>query len=171
MGTNLKFSLAGPLSQRVLITCIILALAVGYSISLLQVRNRGSFNLKETVRHFRGAESSSPEGEGIYVPQSDTALISVAHVHTFSQPIVLSVMGFLFLLTSLSEGVKVFWILLSFFGSFAMNLSPWLIRDVSPGFVCLLYVGGTAMIASFCVMAVKVLYETWWGKISIETEK
>lgn len=149
------------LSLKILITCLVLTLAVGYAVSLLQAYNRGSFDLKKTALHFRGSESENSE---IYVPQSDTTMISVAHVHTFSQPVVLGVMGLLFVLTGIGEGLKVFWILLSFLSSLLMNAGPWLVRDVSPHFVSLLYFSGAGMVASFFVMAAGVLYEVWIRK-------
>lgn len=156
---NFRLSQCTP-SLKVLVTCLVVTLGIGYAVSLLQVNNRGSFDRKKTELHFRG---SAEEGEGIYVPQSDPTLISVAHVHTFSQPVVLGVMGLLFALTGLSQAAKIFWIIFSFAGSVAMNASPWLIRDLSPAIVPLLYFGGLAMTGTFLVMAVLILYETWRG--------
>lgn len=151
-------------SIKVLVTCVVATLAVGYGVSLLQVHNRGAFDRERTILHFRGAETEENGLNGIYVRQSDTTMISVAHVHTFSQPVTLGIMGLLFALTGLAEGTKVLWILLSFLGSLAMNAGPWLIRDVSLRFVILLYAAGVIMILSFLVMAAAVLYETWWKK-------
>lgn len=163
------FSLSGlPASFKLLITGIVLSLSVGYAVSLLQVRNRGSFNLQETARHFRGSVS---EGEGMYLPQSDATMISVAHVHTFSQPVVLGVIGLLFALTSASEAAKIFWILASFAGSLGMNAGPWLVRDVSEKFVYGLYFSGGLMEIAFVVMAIRVLHEVWKKKILIETKR
>ncbi len=151
-----------PISAKILVTCVVATLALGYSVSLLQVGNRGSFDSEKTIRHFRGSEN--PAESEVYVPQSDASMISVAHVHSFSQPVVLAIMGFLFVLTAAAEFTKGFWILLSFLGSVSMNLSPWLIRDVSPSFVYGLYFGGAVMLGAFCVMAVRILYDLWMKK-------
>jgi uncharacterized membrane protein len=145
-------------SLKILITCVVLTIGIGYSVSLLQVYNRGSFNIEKTVIHFRGG---GDDPEGIHLPQGNQMMISVAHVHTFSQPVVLALIGLLFALTVLSEGFKAVWILASFLGSLAMNASPWLIRDVSPRFVYLLSVGGGVMILSFMGMAFFILKEVW----------
>jgi hypothetical protein len=150
----------GSLALKWLVTGFVVTLAAGYAVSLLQVHNRGSFDFKKTAIHFRGTD----EENGIYIPQSDTTMISVAHVHTFTQPVALGAMGVLFLFTAVSEGAKVFWILASFLSSLLMNGSPWLIRDVSSQFVYLIYLAGTAMVGSFFVMALRILYELWWRK-------
>ena len=148
-----------PLSLKVLVTCCVLGLAAGYGVSFLQVYNRAHFSRADALRHYRG----DPGDEGLMPPQSDTAMISVAHVHTFSQPAVLGMMGLMLVFTGLSERRKAFWIVLSFLGSFAKNASPWLVRDVSPAFLYLMYAGGGAMFLSFAVMAAAVLKETWKG--------
>lgn len=149
-------------SLKILITCVVLTIGIGYSVSLLQVYNRGSFNIEKTITHFRGEERGDPEG--IHLPQGNQMMISVAHVHTLSQPVVLALVGFLFALTVPSEGFKASWILSSFLGSVAMNASPWLIRDVSPRFVYLLSLGGGVMILSFMVMAFFILKEVWLSR-------
>ncbi|MBI2500624.1 MAG: hypothetical protein HYW02_03980 [Deltaproteobacteria bacterium] len=146
-----------PLSAKTLITCLLFALSVGYFVSLLQIGNRTDFNQQKTVRHFRGVEGDSE----LYPPQSTATLISVAHVHSFSQPVVIALVSLLFLFTGISEGKKVFWILVAFIGSLAGICTPWLIRDVSPYSVFGLYLSGIALLGSFCVMATRVLYETW----------
>ena len=146
-----------PISAKVLITCFVMAIGVGYSISILQVRARTHLDRHETIRHFHGSDEQ-PE---IYLPQSIRTMISVAHVHSFSQPVVLALLSFLFLFTGLSELSKTVWILISFLGSLANILSPWLIRDVSSHAVFLLYLSGTALLASFLVMALSIIHETW----------
>lgn len=146
-------------SLKTLVTCCVLGLAVGYGVSLLQVYNRSHFKKEDTLRHYRG----DAEDAGLMPPQSDTAMISVAHVHTFSQPAALGMMGLMLVFTGMRERRKAFWIVLSFAGSLAKNGSPWLVRDVSPGFVYLMYAGGAAMFLCFAVMAVAVLKETWFN--------
>jgi len=148
------------LSLKVLATCCVFALAVGYSVSMLQVYNRSHYKKEEAILHYRG----SPDRDGLSIPQSDTEMISVAHVHTFTQPAILGMMGLMLVFTGLSEGSKSFWIVLSFLGSFAKNASPWLIRDVSPGFIYLMYFGGGAMFLSFAAMALAILMEVWSRK-------
>lgn len=148
-----------PLSLKVLITAFVLSVAVGYSISLLQVFERAGIKVEQTVRHYRGAEGA--EGE-VFIPQSYTTLLSTTHVHTFSQPLLLGLLGFLFALTAASERSKIGWILASFLGSLASNAGPWAIRYLWSGAVYLLYAGGAAMFLSFAAMSVTILHETWW---------
>jgi len=147
-----------PSSLKILITVFVLSLAVGYSISLLQVFNRTGVQPAQTVRHYRGADSQ--EG-ALFLPQSYGTLLSVSHVHSFSQPVVLGLLCLLFALTGSSERAKIIWILVSFFGSFTSLAGPWLVRYLASGTVYLLYVGGTAMFVSFAVMFVGILREVW----------
>ncbi|MBI2083864.1 MAG: hypothetical protein HYT76_09920 [Deltaproteobacteria bacterium] len=146
-----------PISVKILITCFVMAIGVGYSISILQVRARTHLDRGETVRHFRGSEQN-PE---VYLPQSTGTMVAIAHVHSFSQPVVVGLLAFLFLFTPLSEGYKTSWILISFAGSLTNILSPWFIRDISPHAVYLLYLSGGAMLVSFLVMALSIIHETW----------
>lgn len=155
------------LSLKVLVTCCVLGLAVGYCVSVLQIYNRSHFKKEDAIEHYRGSlenkGENKGENDGVMVPQSDTYMISIAHVHTFSQPAVLGMMGLMLVFTGMAEGGKAFWIVLSFAGSFAKNASPWLVRDVSPDFITLMYCGGGAMFLSFAVMAFVILKEVWWG--------
>lgn len=146
-----------PISAKILITCFVMAIGVGYSISILQVRQKTHLSRQETVRHFRGSDQD-PE---LYLPQSSGTMVSIAHVHSFSQPVVLGLLAFLFLFTGFSEISKAVWIVISFLGSLVNILSPWLIRDFSPHSVYLLYLSGTALLASFLVMAISIIHETW----------
>lgn len=150
-----------PISLRVLVTCFILALSLAYGVALLQINNRSEFKMERAISHFRGAPEEIDE---LRMPQSNATMISVAHVHSFSQPALLGLMGLLLVFTGLSEKKKIFWILASFFGSLMTNVSPWLIRDVSPRFVFLIYVAGVMMFLSFAVMAVVVMAELWTRK-------
>jgi hypothetical protein len=157
MEDNLNLSNLSP-SLKTLVTCLVLCLAVGYGAAFLQVFHRTSLKTRQTVLHFRG-DSENPE---IHLPQSDGTLISVAHVHSFSQPVVIGLMSFLFSLTAFSQRTKIVWIVGSFLAGLVCVAGPWLIRDISPRMVILLYSGGLFLFISFAVMASRVLYEVWW---------
>ena len=157
MPNNIQLS-ALSFSLKILVTSFIVALAVAYSIALLQVRDRTRLNVSQTVMHYRG----SPEDREMNPPQSSATMISVAHVHSFSQPLVLVLLGFIFALTGLKEGTKAGWILASFIASLCSNGSPWLIREVSTQFVLLLYISGGVMMLAFLVMTARILKELWF---------
>jgi len=158
MGQISSFRLrTAPLYLKILTTAFLVALTFGYGISLFQIRTRTGFGSEGAIRHYRGSDTE----EGIFVPQSTGTMVSVAHVHSLSQPVVVGLVGFLFLFTGVSEGWKIFWVLVPFAGSLFSNLSPWLIRDVSSQFVSLLYLSGLSMFLGFLVMASTVLRETW----------
>lgn len=162
---QINLSRAAP-SLKVLMTCFIVALSVGYGVALLQIHDRSDFKMEKAATHFRGVPG---DPEGLSLPQTDATMISIAHVHSFAQPALLGLMGLMFAFTGLSERKKIFWILLSFFGSLATNMSPWLIRDVSPRFVYMLSASGFSMFLSFAVMAGVVLFELWFKRARTET--
>lgn len=157
MENNYRLGRARP-SLKILVTCLVLSFGLAYSVAFVQVSLQGSFDAKKTIEHFRGDDSGEDE---LKVRQSDATMVAVAHVHTFGQPMILFVMGGLFLLTGLPERAKGFWIILSFTGSAMMNAAPWLIRDVSPRFVHLLSVSGVLLALCYLVMAFSILKETW----------
>ncbi|QQR80803.1 MAG: hypothetical protein IPJ69_01155 [Deltaproteobacteria bacterium] len=88
---NLKLSKL-DLPMKVLVSCFVISLLLGYSLALLQVFNRTSFDPKKTVQYYRGVESEN-ELEAT-PPPSFATLLSVAHVHSLSQPVMLVLMGF-----------------------------------------------------------------------------
>jgi len=165
-----------PLSWKLLITCFLLSLSVGYGVSFLQVRNRTSngaspggmspsgaspLDAKQVVLRYRG---SGDPADVVNIPQSDAGMISVAHVHSFSQPVVLMITSVLFLMTTLSEGSKLWVVLFSFLGSLGSVAGPWLVRDVSEKFVFLLFASGAVMSAGFVVMFFAILHSVWLKK-------
>lgn len=149
-----------PLSLKVIATCFVLAVGIGYGVAMLQVFNRTGLEVGKTVIHYRG----SPDDATMSVPQSYPTMLSITHVHSFSQPLVIGLVAFLFALTHLAERSKIFWTLVSFLGSLTSNAGPWLIRYGAPQFVSLLYFSGSAMILGFLVMAFFVLGDLWKGE-------
>ena len=146
-------------SFKTLATVFLFTLAVAYGLSLVQVAVRTGTRPAETLRHYVGSEEEAP-----HLPQSFATMLSVAHVHTFSQPVVIGLTGLLFAFTGLKERQKILWILVSFLGSLSSNAGPWLVRYVSPGAVGVLYAGGSAMFLGFLVMAGRVLWELWFQR-------
>lgn len=155
--TNLSLS-TFPVSLKVLATCFVLTLLLGYGVSLLQVYDRTHFEMAKTLLYYRGAEG----GEGVLVPPSFATLLSVAHVHTFSQPVMLFLLGLLFVFSRLSERQKVLFILLAFLGSVVSNAAPWLIRYGSPRMTILLPLSQLMLMGSFFVMSLVILYDLWF---------
>ncbi len=148
--------------MKVLVTCFVLSLMVGYGISLLQVFNRTSFDAKKTVQYYRGVESEN-ELEAT-PPPSFATLLSVAHVHSLSQPVMLALMGFCFALSYVTDKAKVLFIILSFLASLTSNATPFLIRYGSKNFSILLPISQMILLMTFFLMAFVVLYDLWVKK-------
>ncbi len=147
---------------KVLATCLIASLLVGYLVAIFQIYGRTHFDVTETTRYYRGEKAETEEAS--LPPQSLATMISVSHVHTFSQPVMLALVGFLFALSYASSQAKVIFITLSFVASLVSNASPWLIRFVSPACVILLPISQMVLMLTFFIMAFVILHHLWGYK-------
>lgn len=159
MGTADNLHLSNwPSSLKVLATCFITTLLVGYAFSLVQVYHRAGFVLSQAVSHYRGDETGQ---DPLLLPQTFTTLLSVAHVHTFSQPLLFALLGLIFVFSARSEKTKTFLIVAGFAGSLLSNAAPWLIRYTHPQTVLLLPLSQLAIAISILVMSYVSLKEMW----------
>lgn len=147
---------------KVLITCFVGTMLLGYAAALLQVFDRTHFDLAHTLLYYRGAETG--DEAGLMLPPSFKTLLSVTHVHSLSQPLMFGLLGFLFTLSMVTDAAKVIFIILPFAGSLLSNLSPWLIRFGTKGMVILLPLSQLAMASGFFVMSFVVLYDLWFRR-------
>lgn len=150
------------MSLKTLVTCFILTILMGYVIALVQVYDRTHFDLSRAILFYRGAETG--DEAGIFLPQSFRTLLSVAHVHSFSQPLMFAMLGLVFIFTRASEKLKILFTLLLFAGSITSNITPWLVRYFSPRMAVLLPLSQFAMITGFMVMSAWSIIEMWFGK-------
>lgn len=151
-----------PTPFKTLITGLVLSLMIGYAVALIQVYHRTSFEPSKTVHYYRGVESEN-ELEAT-PPPSFATLLSVAHVHSLSQPLMLTLMGFCFAMSYVTNKAKVIFISLSFLSSFGSTLTPFLIRYGSKSFSVLLPLSQMILMFTFFIMAFVVLYDTWVNK-------
>jgi hypothetical protein len=75
--------------------------------------------------------------------------------------VVFLILSHLFVATSLSQGSKLVFILLAFFGSLFGVAATWLVRYASPYFAYLLMSAWIALWVSYLVMMLVPLYEMW----------
>lgn len=146
-------------SLKIVITCFVVWIAVGFCVASLQIFARTGFRAEQAARHYHGGLTA--EEREIHTPPTFETLLSVSHVHTFSQPVMLGLMGLLLALTYVSEAAKILLILLSFVGSLVSNATPWLIRYISPHWTFLLPLSNLLMMGTFFVMAGVILYDVW----------
>ncbi len=149
-------------SLKTLATGIILTLLLGYAISILQVYDRSHhFDMKKTIQYYRGDELGE---ESIMLPQTFSSLLSVAHVHSLSQPFIFACLGFIFAFSSMSEKNKARFIALGFVGITLSNLTPWLIRYVAGWFVFLFPLSQVMVCISLMILSFVSLKEIWCSK-------
>jgi hypothetical protein len=109
-----------------------------------------------------------PEEEGtrqpIVVAVSYRKLLEVTHFHLFTMPVVLLIVGHLFLATGLGDRAKLLWIGAGA-ASVALHLAtPWLVRYGSPSLAPLHAFSGLALTATMSVLTVAPVVSMWRGK-------
>lgn len=144
---------------KMVVTGFLFLQFIGFGVAILQVHDRTAFNIEKTILHYRGTEEESQKE--LFLPPDYRELLSVAHVHTMSQPLILFLVGFLFVFSSLKDGMKLFFILLSFGSCLLSNLSPWLLRYVSARTAIFFPLSSALMIGTFLFMAAFILYDLW----------
>jgi hypothetical protein len=148
------------LSIKVLVTCFTVTMLIGYGVAFLKIIQITGFppSLDQAALYYRG----DPTSEGLYLPQSYAALLSIAHVHALSQPIMFALIGLAFCFTSVGERLKTSLIVLSFAGLLVSNATPWLVRYGAGAYVFLFPLSQFLMAPIFLFMSVVVIYELWW---------
>lgn len=159
---NLKRLSRWPLSFKIVATYFIITLLIGYFVSLVQVYERSHFDLSRVILYYRGEEL--PNEESILLPQNFATMLSVAHVHTLSQPLMFAIMGFIYAFSSHTEKKKSFFIALGFIGSLISNGSPWLIRYVTGGMVGFLPLSQLMIMFSLITMTFTSFRQLWFQK-------
>ncbi len=157
MGRNNRLS-RQTLSVKVLITMFLVMIAIAHVVAILQVHSRTQFDREKTITYFRG---NPDDPDSLQLPQSYGAMITISHAHTFSQTMMIGLVGLLFALTSLGEKVKAGGIIAAFLSSLLSNGSPWLVRYAGPEWALLLEVSGAMLMASFATMLFFILRDLW----------
>ncbi len=138
-----------PLAIKVLCACYILSNLLSYGVALLQVYDRSHYDMDKTITYYRGDE----DPDSMMLPQSFTSILSITHVHSFSQPVMLVLLGGIFVFTKKSQKAKSTLIILAFLGLLLSNATPWLIRYAAGGFVYLYPISQTMVAAGILSMS------------------
>ncbi len=147
---------------KVLCTAYIITLLVGYAVSMLQIYDRSHFDLEQVVHYYRGDEST--DENAVFLPQSFSTILSVSHVHTMSQPMLFSLLGFIFIFSTASNKTKNTLIILAFLGSLISNASAFFVRYGSGSFVFLFPLSQAMIAIGILGMSFRSLYELWFSK-------
>jgi hypothetical protein len=125
-----------------------------------------------------GAANPAPGGPAIDVPDDEQArqpivvpmtyrkLLEVTHFHLFTMPVVLLIIGHLFLATGLGERAKLVW-LIGASGSVVAHLAtPWLVRYGGGRLAFLHAITGTALTLTMSVLTIYPVVAMWRTKPS-----
>jgi hypothetical protein len=96
---------------------------------------------------------------------SMATIISLAHIHLLGLFSFFSIIGFIFIHSTLSAGLKSIIVVLPFV-AFLVDVSGWFLTKLfAPGFVYLVLLGGAAFSLTIAAMILISLYELWIAPI------
>jgi len=111
-----------------------------------------------------------PARRPIVVPMTYRKLLEVTHFHLFTMPVVLLIVGHLFLATGLGDRAKLIW-LIGAVGSVAAHLAtPWIVRYGGGGLAFLHAITGAALTLTMAVLTIYPVLAMWRGKRSRTSE-
>jgi hypothetical protein len=115
-----------------------------------------------------------PEGEErarapIVVPVSYRKLLEVTHFHLFTMPVVLLIVGHLFLATGLGERAKRGWLVAASASVVAHLATPWLVRYGGASWAPLHALTGGALALSMSVLTLYPVLAMW--RVPLEPER
>ena len=100
-------------------------------------------------------------GQPIVVAMTYRKLLEVTHFHLFTMPVVLLIIGHLFLATGLGERAKFVWLVAASTSVAAHLATPWLVRYGGGALAFLHAVTGTALTLTMTVLTVYPLGAMW----------
>jgi hypothetical protein len=88
-------------------------------------------------------------------------LLEVTHFHLFTMPVLLLILGHLFLATGLGEKSKLGWLIAASASVVVHLATPWLVRYVGPSLAWLHAVSGTALTLTMSVLTIGSMVAMW----------
>jgi hypothetical protein len=179
------------LEARVLYTGFLLFLVLGFVSSVwLYADSFGGLSGRSTAEYYRGGAAPSepgpgveaaggpalelpPDGPALELPGETAAAVPMRlekparqvmetfHFHLFTVPVVLLIVGHLFMLTALSTRLKVGVIAVASVATFVHLLAPLLVRFVGPQWGWLMPVSVVGAAVGWLPMLVWPLWEMW----------
>jgi hypothetical protein len=114
-----------------------------------------------------------PEDEAghppIVVPMTYRKLLEVTHFHLFTMPVVLLIIGHLFLATSLGDRAKLLWLVGASCSVAAHLATPWIGRYAGGRLAFLHAISGTALTLTMSVLTIYPVLAMWRGDRSRST--
>ena len=150
-----------PTSFKTLASCFVIATLFAYAIGLVKIYEVSSFGVKDAAIYYAGDDAGE---ESLNLPQSYGAMLSIAHVHSFSQPVVFVLLGLIFLFSYCSERKKTFFVLTLFLAMFLGNFGPWLVKYGQAQFIWSMILSQFFIGSSLISMAFISLKQLWCSK-------
>ena len=91
-------------------------------------------------------------------------LLEVTHFHLFTMPVVLLIVGHLFLATGLGDRAKLRWLIAASASVAAHLATPWVVRYGGGGLAFLHAITGTSLTLTMAVLTVYPIVAMWRGK-------
>ena len=105
-----------------------------------------------------------PARRPIVVPMTYRKLLEVTHFHLFTMPVVLLIIGHLFLATGLGDRAKLRWLIAASASVAAHLATPWVVRYGGGGLAFLHAITGTSLTLTMAVLTVYPIVAMWRGK-------
>jgi hypothetical protein len=100
----------------------------------------------------------------IVVPMTYRKLLEVTHFHLFTMPVVLLIVGHLFLATGLGDRAKFRWLIAASASVAAHLATPWVVRYGGGGLAFLHAITGISLTLTMAVLTVYPIVAMWRGK-------
>src|SRR5262245_61735109 len=105
----------------------------------------------------------------IVVPMTYRKLLEVTHFHLFTMPVVLLIIGHLFLATGLGDRAKLLWLIGASSSVAAHLATPWIVRYGGGGLAFLHAITGTTLTVTMSVLTLYPVLAMWRTKPSART--
>ena len=99
----------------------------------------------------------------IIVPMTYRKLLEVTHFHLFTMPVVLLIIGHLFLATSLGDRAKLLWLVAASSSVAAHLATPWIVRYAGGRVAFLHAITGMALTLTMSVLTIYPVLAMWRG--------
>jgi hypothetical protein len=142
---------------RLVYTLFLLLILGGLATTWFFQFQRIGVSYERVVAYYLGGEI----GGQIFFAKNLNALLEETHFHAFSMSVVFLILAHLFMATSLSKRVKLFFILTTFFSNIFDMGGSWLTRLLSPTFAYLLICSWVGLWLGYSGMILVPLHEMW----------
>jgi hypothetical protein len=108
---------------------------------------------------------------GYYQQMASRKLLETTHYHLFSIPVFLLIVGHLFLMTSVSQRTKLFWIGLGIAGTVLHMIAPWAVYGGGAALAWTYPMTGALLFVPLTVMSGFPIWEMWTSGAIARSER